>query len=287
MARKIALTLFSVSRRFPSLYSPKVVISANGREVSIPVNTYIQRDSGWKRDVLAAMVSEGSGIIDIGANMGQTLVDWKLCGVSGQYVGFEPNHRAFELATEIIEANGYDDCLIVPCGLSDRNAIVKLFLHKGKPSDSCASIIDDLRPGLEFDTKAIPVFQLDDISDDLPLDSISFVKIDVEGAELPVLLGMRKFIEQQKPIILCEVLFADANASYEIYNSKIDDLESLVNSMNYTKYQILKSRSTITLKAVNSIPRAVWTKENSDMCDYIFAPGPLHNQLLETRGETC
>lgn len=40
--------------------------------------------------------------------------------------------------------------------------------------------------------------------DDLDLDDVSFIKIDVEGFELPVLQGARKTIERHRPLLLVE-----------------------------------------------------------------------------------
>ncbi len=63
--------------------------------------------------------------------LGQTLIEWKLSGASGQYVGFEPNYASASILSDIIKFNHYDDSFVAPVGLSNINCIEKLYLTKG------------------------------------------------------------------------------------------------------------------------------------------------------------
>ncbi len=79
-----------------------------------------------------------------------------------------------------------------------------LFRHKDALTDSCGSIISDLRPSRSFDVDIVPCFKFDDVRQNLDLGEIGFVKIDVEGAELETLMGMEMSVRECQPIILCK-----------------------------------------------------------------------------------
>lgn len=51
-------------------------------------------------------------------------------------------------------------------------------------------------------------------------DRIAAIKIDVEGAELNVLRGAVGILERQRPVIICEVLTAEARTAVEDFVSK-------------------------------------------------------------------
>jgi hypothetical protein len=52
----------------------------------------------------------------------------------------------------------------------------------------------------------VPVVRLDDYLERHGIERVGFVKMDVEGAELEVLKGAKRFFERTpRPVILCEV----------------------------------------------------------------------------------
>jgi FkbM family methyltransferase len=58
--------------------------------------------------------------------------------------------------------------------------------------------------------RLVPTLSLDDIAGDFPPPTL--LKIDVEGAELEVLRGGIRVIEQAQPVIICEVFDESASA---------------------------------------------------------------------------
>ena len=147
--------------------------------------------------------------------------------------------------------------------------------HKDELTDSCGSIISDLRPGRAFDMDMIPCFRFDDIRQDLALGKIGFIKIDVEGAELEALTGMETSIQECRPIVLCEVLFTDSKADLEIMKKRNSTLMQFLNRMNYVVYQIIKSKDAahvVDTKEMLTFSSAYWTMDNKELCDYLFVP---------------
>ncbi len=230
----------------------------------------------WKTEIIGKTLALRPGtFIDVGANCGQTLIDYLTVERKDAYIGFEPNPYCVGVLNGIVAANHRSDCLIVPVGLSDENEIRKLLLGKGSEADSSASIDADLRPGREWNVKLVPCYKFDDISRQIGIDKISLMKIDVEGAEFLALRGMKAMIEERRYWILCEVLHRDSNVGEADHQSRIDGLTAFIVENGYTCFNVMKSpddRHAVGLVKMAKFPNKVWTWSNASECDYMFVP---------------
>lgn len=160
------------------------------------------------QDFLARTLRRGDVFYDVGANVGYfSVLAAHFVGATGRVYAFEPlplnaacirrnarvNHmkqiRIFQFA--VGEINGRDDLTVTyhPGGATLKDA--------GKPPD--ARYI-----------RRVDVASLDAAQHSMSLRPPSLVKIDVEGAEVPVLRGMQRLIEQYRPVILYEIDDQDA-----------------------------------------------------------------------------
>ena len=71
-------------------------------------------------------------------------------------------------------------------------------------------------------------------------NSISFIKIDVEGSELDVLKSMKKNLENNSPIISLEFDMKDF--------SKNNEIISFLNGLGYKKYYFFKTNRPLDLR---------------------------------------
>ncbi len=60
-------------------------------------------------------------LVDVGANCGQTLVDYFRSASTTGYVGFEPNYHCVRVINDIITTNACSDCSLIPVALSDES----------------------------------------------------------------------------------------------------------------------------------------------------------------------
>ncbi|MFQ5796123.1 MAG: FkbM family methyltransferase, partial [Candidatus Bipolaricaulia bacterium] len=236
----------------------------------------------WKTFLLQRLVNLRPGIFaDVGVNLGQTLIDLRLVHPDKEYLGFEPNPECVNYVNTLIRINRYSTCTVVACGLSDKMGVVTLYLHRGKTTDDCATILKDLRPGRRFDIKYVPVLKFDEIKDTFGSKPIGFIKIDVEGAELEVLSGMRRKIILDRPLILCEVLFTDKKADLADTKARNEMLMNLLSECDYTAWQLLKSGDQVTkVKKIETFESAYWTPFNANLCDYLFIPQEHQQAVL-------
>lgn len=246
------------------------------KTVSVPIryglgygNLFLK--NSWLPTITAKLLQNNSGsFIDVGVNIGQTIVAVKAVAPQVQYIGFEPNVSCCYYVKELIKANSYPKTDIYNLALSDR--LAHLSLEMDSETDSRASVISELRP--QFFSKKERVLAL--AYDDLEIeDKVSVIKIDVEGAEYGVIKGMQRTIAENQPIIICEVLdiFNEDAADFTI--KQAGNLSRLLASMNYLIVQLEQSRSRgeiVGHKVLKEFKLVIWTKESPKTNDYMFVP---------------
>lgn len=143
---------------------------------------------------LAEHLTPGAVFVDVGANSGYfTMIAAGLVGPQGHVVAFEPNPSVRERLERNIERNGFRDRVRVSgCALSDRSAEhAQLFVPA---HDGFSTLVPTLTHAHEYleGAPAIDVHtrRFDDWIATAELDTVSLMKVDVEGAELQVLAGM-------------------------------------------------------------------------------------------------
>ncbi len=201
------------------------------------------------------------------------------------YIGLEPNPYAVSYLTELAEVNAVRNCLILPIGLADEVRLLPLYRSRGSNVDSAATTIADLRPWGSFNAAYVSLFPLDLIYQWLPerLGNVGFIKIDVEGAELDVIRGMRSVIRRCRPLILCEVLFTDPAASMEITALRNSALMDCLHDLGYAVFQLIKSedaRRVVRADCIQSFPLDLYSELNKELCDYLFIPEDYRREVM-------
>ncbi|OIP73269.1 MAG: hypothetical protein AUK48_10280 [Oscillatoriales cyanobacterium CG2_30_44_21] len=213
--------------------------------------------------------------IDVGANLGQTLIEFWLTDSGNNYIGFEPNEACTNYLQALIKSNSLDGYRIIPVGLFNEDKSLPLYVQNNLQTDACATLVDDLRPGRKYDVNSIQCRKFDNVLPELDINTISLIKIDVEGSELEVLQGMLATVEKFKPPILCEVLFTDKKADLLFMRDRNEILVKLLDTWDYSIFQIIKNRNgstVVDLKKVTSFSSEYWSLRNKDFCDYLFIP---------------
>lgn len=136
-------------------------------------------------------VSEGMNVIDIGANIGYyTLLAAKLVGERGKVFAFEPELRNYALLLKNIEVNSYKNIIPLQKAVSNKTGKAKLFLDKVESgAHSLYKAEEDATQDIMVDAISLDEFFK---GKEYPID---IIKIDVEGAEMTVLLGMTKIVK--------------------------------------------------------------------------------------------
>jgi FkbM family methyltransferase len=231
----------------------------------------------WMVDALARLflLSGRAALIDVGVNIGQTLLKAKSIDRLCRYVGFEPNPFCIQFVNELIALNRFEHCQLLPVALSAQPGLIELIADSD--ADSAASMVRDLRPGKRpLRTQYIATLVFDDVAHPLGIEGIGVVKIDVEGAELEVLSGMTRFLQQHRPLVTCEVLHAHTAAQLGLMHERNLRLRSLLERSSYAPLRIQKDagQTRVTgLAPIADFPDEVFSHRSSPaVCDYLFVP---------------
>jgi FkbM family methyltransferase len=231
---------------------------------------------------LAGFQNEDEYFFDIGANLGQTLINFSTVFKDKKYVGFEPDSYCIVYLKKLIELNNFANSLIVPVGLSEQNKLLPLY--SSSHTDSGATFRENLRPDRELFSAVVPTFKLDDVVQNLNFKSVSLLKIDVEGWELEVFKGMSNILQIDRPIIICEIIFRDSKASPEEHKQRNKQLLNILNKFNYRIFQLLKTsdlKDIQSMRKIEEFSEEIWTQDNKHLCDYLFIPEEKQENILQ------
>lgn len=137
------------------------------------------------------IIEPGSTIIDVGAHVGYyTLLAARLAGNAGLVYAFEPEPQNHELLVQNVDLNGYTNVIPISKVVSNEPGTATLFLtsfDSGRHSTYQSNIRDT-------ESIQVPSTTIDQFFESIESPQIDLIKIDVEGAELDVLLGMEQLL---------------------------------------------------------------------------------------------
>jgi FkbM family methyltransferase len=166
----------------------------------LAVGKHISAGVMYEPPVTAAffeLVRPGSGVLDIGANIGWfSLLAAKLAGSEGRVSAVEPNPmnaRALEASRAL---NGFDQLQVIQAAAGEGVGILALYTSG---SNGVAVPVGG-EPDRILSSETVPVLALDDLIH----HRVDVVKIDVEGAELLALRGAERLLRRDRPAIISE-----------------------------------------------------------------------------------
>lgn len=222
-----------------------ITTHVNGRTVRLPklANLRATITEPWMTEVLSkALQHQGGTFLDVGVNLGQTLVKVKSIDPERSYVGLEPNSLCVHYCRELVRVNSFKGCDVLPVGLFTENKLMKLALYSKDGADAAASLIEDFRNEEPQEFAWVPVYSYETLSKNGTFDDVRLVKIDVEGAELEVLLSLRPLLESHQPLLFIEVLPAyDAGNQTRVIRQ--EEIFDLLLGHGYEVYRIHKSEN--------------------------------------------
>jgi FkbM family methyltransferase len=148
--------------------------------------------------LIQARLKEGDVFLDVGANVGYyTVLASRAVGDSGRVVAIEASPRVCSLLRDTVERNRAENVRVVHAAVSDRDGSIPIYAGPVH-NVGATSIRKDWHSGgtFESEVRAAPLRSLLEPSE---LTRARLLKIDVEGAELPVLLDLLSNLDAFSP----------------------------------------------------------------------------------------
>jgi len=226
-------------------------------------------------DFAKRVISPGDTALDIGANFGL----WahhlsRAVGPSGHVHSFEPipfTARTFRVLSHVLRFAKNTELHEVGCGETNERVVFKVpVMNTGAISAGLVHMgRNDDRPGREVfarfpKTKDVPcrVVRIDDHLPDL--QRVSFIKCDIEGADLFALRGAKQTIAQHKPALVVEI----TPWFLEGFGTKVEDLTGFMRDLGYRAYRYQKGALVPT------------TDENIVEANWLFLHDEAHSALI-------
>jgi FkbM family methyltransferase len=222
-----------------------VKTECDGRNVRIPIVSgagfsNLDAREGWLYDALGRLLAMTTGtFVDVGANVGQTLIKLRLLDPERPYVGFEPSAACVAYLRRLTEINRFAATTIVPAAVSTAPGVVPL-MSKGEV-DPSASIVPGFRAAHRYTTtQVVASVNGDETLESVGAGTVGVIKIDVEGGELDVLQGLRQTIHRDHPFIACEILpvYDPASETGQFRIARQNTLVAFLHEAGYRMYRL-------------------------------------------------
>ena len=220
----------------------------------------------WMEKMMAKLGSQDTKFLDIGANVGQTLMKWRSNFKTAPYLGVEPNLQCAAYVDRLIKLNNLTACEVIPVAVTNETQFLELFTSSTDPSDIAGTTVPNFREGQNTKGKKIVGlgYQLfDEFNPDI-------IKIDVEGAEQLIIEAIFCNPPKNNPVILCEIL----PAYNEQNTSRITAQNKIVSILHENNYQLFRiDTEKLSLNAIETIE----IHGDLNQCEYLF----VHQDQIE------
>ncbi|HWP59553.1 MAG TPA: FkbM family methyltransferase [Candidatus Acidoferrales bacterium] len=157
----------------------------------------------FMRDVLRRVAPDRNGIfVDVGANRGQHSLF--MSQYAKEVHAFEPYQPIVDRFRHQLKINNVKNVGIYPVGLGDRPAKIPFFSPGDETNQGTGSFIETFsEKNKKYHELEIAVG--DEVLEKAGVQRIDVIKIDVEGYERPVLIGLRRSLVKNRPIVEFEL----------------------------------------------------------------------------------
>ena len=147
-------------------------------------------------------VSQEMTVFDVGANVGKLTVDFSyLVGSDGVVHAFEPGSESYECLKSAIQLKERKNVILNHCALGNMTGVTRLHVY-GADHSTLNSFASRPLKKYGIDAKSsiedVSVTTVDKYCKNNAIEYIDLLKIDVEGAELEVLLGAGKMFKDTR-----------------------------------------------------------------------------------------
>ncbi|MEE8523656.1 MAG: FkbM family methyltransferase [Thermoanaerobaculia bacterium] len=197
------------------------------------IKTKLDRGHVWEPQIvqiIGQFALPGTTAIDAGAHIGtHTVTLSKAVGATGLVYAFEPQKKLYRELVHNLQLNDAANVTALRFALGAEPGVIEM--DAANDANEGGTAVG--QGGDPAEVRTVDSFEL---------DHVSFIKIDVEGFETPVLKGARRTIARHKPVVVVEIQGGHSfdNAPADVRAEIVTTIQ-LLESMGY--YVIRLSRN--------------------------------------------
>lgn len=244
----------------------------NGRCFRIPMlgglgGAMRRHHEPWMLENLIQIEKEADGcFVDVGVNLGQTLLAVKSIRSDWEYIGFEPNPYCVFYTMNLIELNALEGCSIFPFGIGETTGVMDLRLNSLTGGEG--SIVAGFRSESDYKRRIkVPILGAEFLPGELLEHKVGVLKVDVEGGELDVFRAMTPVLRKHQPLIISELLpiYDTTTEQGSFRKERQDVLTEILHDLGYCIIRLHLDGSRERLEEIEVHSEIALT-------NYLFAP---------------
>ena len=195
----------------------------------------------------------GDVVLDLGANAGlYTLLASRAVGQSGHVYAFEPGERALKLLRHNIAVNSLTNVTVIDAAVSNQSGQASF----GVANDTALSSLADISRTDQQITnwQTVKTIRLDDAVTQHGIRPVTFIKMDVEGAEKLALDGASHLLSQTAPPLT--ILFEAFEQNTKAFGYTVGELLDLLRRHGFSLHGFDR---TLTLHPIEHFGSEVGT----------------------------
>jgi FkbM family methyltransferase len=166
-------------------------------------------DKAADADRMAQYIVPGTCVVDVGSHVGYFSRRFADRNPGGLVLAFEPQTVPRSIATVASFFRRKRDIVQFPLALGGQAGLLELKIpikRKGQMGIGLAHVgaSDDLKDRFEVKREIVACETLDNVLARVGVETLSLIKIDVEGGEHDVLRGATETLNRHRPVVVCE-----------------------------------------------------------------------------------
>ena len=212
----------------------------------------------WEKQTFLKTIRPGWTVVEIGANLGYfTNLFQILVGTIGLVHAFEPVPSTFQQLQSSLP-RGSNHCTLYNLGTAKKAGEVTFHIPLNDHGQATMSPHDcKTWKRREIEEVTCTVIKLDEFTPISSLAKIDFIKIDVEGAELPSLQGAENILRKHKPILFVEACKAWMKSFH--YTPK--EMDTFLTGIGYSNFKVV-DKTPFTIKSIESFIQSKGDEES-------------------------
>lgn len=154
----------------------------------------------FDRRMLYSLIREDYVCFDIGANIGETTLNFAQLAKNGKVYSFEPVPFLYERLTTNVGLNTFKNIELHNLAISDNSDDLFFEAPKNRNSSGISLTKENSNTSMRVASNT-----LDEFVSSKQIEKIDFIKIDVEGFENYVINGAKQTLKKFKPMLFVEI----------------------------------------------------------------------------------